>query len=38
MGQPKDELARKLGFLLMQRTYVEHWKVPEACEAVRSDK
>jgi hypothetical protein len=38
MGWTKDELARQLGFPLMQRTYVEPWKVPEVCEAIRSDK
>jgi hypothetical protein len=38
MGQPEDELARKLRFPLIQKVYVEHWQTPEACEVVLSDK
>jgi hypothetical protein len=38
VGRLEDELARKLRFSLMQRTYMEPWKVPEACEVVILDK
>jgi hypothetical protein len=38
MGQPKDKLARKLRFPLVQKVYMEHWQTPKGCEVVLSSK